>query len=165
MGRALSRTLTGYAELCLTSPLSSEISALGGAHIVDLISQVPFTLEQVPAQAISVPALLSMMIEHIDRHIVDPDLSAAVLAQRFHCSERYVHKLFSTTEQTVGEHINSKRIQLCTRNLLDAGSGKNISEIAYAAGFRDISYFNHLFKRCHGMAPREFRRSMSATNS
>jgi AraC family transcriptional regulator, positive regulator of tynA and feaB len=76
-----------------------------------------------------------------------------------------VHKLFSTTAHTVGEHINNKRIQLCARNLLNAQPGKTIAEIAYAAGFRDISYFNHLFKRSHGMAPREFRRAMNATTS
>jgi AraC family transcriptional regulator, positive regulator of tynA and feaB len=164
MGRALSRTIVGYAELCLASPLSSDLPVLGGAHIVDLIAHAPSTLEQAPSESINIPVLLSMMMDHIDRHIVDPDLSAAVLALRFHCSERYVHKLFSATGQTVGEHINDKRIQLCTRNLLDAQRGKTIAEIAYAAGFRDISYFNHLFKRSHGMAPREFRRAMTATS-
>jgi AraC family transcriptional regulator, positive regulator of tynA and feaB len=163
MGRALSRTLVGYAELCLSSPRSLDLSALSGAHIVDLISHAPSTLEQVPSESINIPVLLSMMMEHIDRHIVDPGLSAAVLALKFHCSERYVHKLFSTRGQTVGEHINDKRIQLCTRNLLDAQRGKTIAEIAYAAGFRDISYFNHLFKRSHAMAPREFRRAMAGT--
>jgi AraC family transcriptional activator of tynA and feaB len=163
MGRALSRTLVGYAELCLASPHSSDLPPLSGAHIVDLISHAPSALEQVPSESINIPVLLSMMMDHIDRHIVDPDLSAAVLALRFHCSERYVHKLFSTTGQTVGEHINNKRIQLCARNLLDAQRGKTIAEIAYAAGFRDISYFNHLFKRSHGMTPREFRRAMAAT--
>jgi AraC family transcriptional activator of tynA and feaB len=163
MGRALSRTIVGYAELCLASPLSSDLPVLGGAHIVDLIAHAPSTLEQAPSESINIPVLLSMMMDHIDRHIVDPDLSAAVLALRFHCSERYVHKLFSATGQTVGEHINDKRIQLCTRNLLDAQRGKTIAEIAYAAGFRDISYFNHLFKRSHGMAPREFRRAMAGT--
>jgi AraC family transcriptional regulator, positive regulator of tynA and feaB len=161
MGRALSRTIVGYAELCLASPLSSDLPVLGGAHIVDLIAHAPSTLEQAPSESINIPVLLSMMMDHIDRHIVDPGLSAAVLALRFHCSERYVHKLFSATGQTVGEHINDKRIQLCTRNLLDAQRGKTIAEIAYAAGFRDISYFNHLFKRSHGMAPREFRRAMA----
>ena len=164
MGRALSRTLAGYAELCLAAPLSLDLPALSGAHNVDLLSHTPSTLEQVPSESINVPVLLSMMIEHIDRRIVDPDLSAAALALRFHCSERYVHKLFSTTGQTVGKYVNAKRIQLCTRDLLDAQRGKTIAEIAYAAGFRDISYFNHLFKRSHGMAPREFRRAMSATN-
>jgi AraC family transcriptional regulator, positive regulator of tynA and feaB len=104
-----------------------------------------------------------MMMDYIDRQTVDPDLSAAVLALRFHCSERYVRKLFSTTRRR-GEHMNNKRIQLCARHLLDAPPGKTIAEIAYAAGFRDISYFNHLFKRCHGMPPREFRRAMAVTN-
>ena len=165
MGRALSRTLVCYAELCLASPRSSDLPALTGAHIVDLISHAPPTLEQVPSESINTPVLLSMMMEYIDAHVVDPGLSAAVLALRFHCSERYVHKLFSTTAHTVGEHINNKRIQLCARNLLNAQPGKTIAEIAYAAGFRDISYFNHLFKRSHGMAPREFRRAMNATTS
>jgi AraC family transcriptional regulator, positive regulator of tynA and feaB len=163
MGRALSRTLAGYAELCLASPPSSDLAALTGAHIVDLLSHAPSTLEQVPSESINTPVLLSMMMEYIDSHVVDPSLSAAVLALRFHCSERYVHKLFSTTGQTVGELINNKRIQLCARHLLDAQPGKTIAEIAYAAGFRDISYFNHLFKRSHGMTPREFRRDMAGT--
>jgi AraC family transcriptional regulator, positive regulator of tynA and feaB len=161
MGRALSQTLAGYAELCLTSPLAVDVPALSGSHIIDLLSYAPAALEQVSSTSIDLPVLLSLMLEHIDRHIVDQDLSAAVLALRFRCSERYVHKLFSTTGQTVGEHINNKRIQLCTRNLLDAQHGKTVAEIAYAAGFRDISYFNRLFKRSHGMAPREFRRTMA----
>jgi AraC family transcriptional regulator, positive regulator of tynA and feaB len=162
MGRALSRTLVSYAELCLSSPRSSDLPALAGAHIVDLLCHAPSTLEQVPSESVSTPVLLSMMMDYVDRHVADPDLSAAVLARRFHCSERYVHKLFSTTGQTVGEHINNKRIQFCARHLLGAPRGKTIAEIAYAAGFRDISYFNHLFKRSHGMAPREFRRTMAA---
>jgi AraC family transcriptional regulator, positive regulator of tynA and feaB len=161
MGRALSQTLAGYAELCLASPHAVDVPALSGSHIVELLSYAPAALEQVSSTSVDVPVLLSMMLEHIDRHAADPDLSAAVLARKFRCSERYVHKLFSTTGQTVGEHINNKRVQLCTRNLLDASQGRTIAEIAYAAGFRDISYFNRLFKRSHGMAPREFRRVMA----
>ena len=124
-----------------------------GAHIVDLLSHAPSALEQTPPESIAIPVLLSMMLEHIDERVADPDLSAAALAQKFHCSERYVHKLFATTGQTVGEHISNKRIQLCARNLLARQPGKTIAEIAYAAGFRDISYFNRLFKRGQGMAP------------
>jgi AraC family transcriptional regulator, positive regulator of tynA and feaB len=36
-----------------------------------------------------------------------------------------------------------------------------IAEIAFAAGFNDISYFNRLFKRCHGLSPRDFRNGQS----
>jgi AraC-like DNA-binding protein len=85
-----------------------------------------------------------------------------MLAARFRCSPRYVHRLFSATGQTVGEHINDRRLVTCTRNLLDPYyRTKTIAEIAFAAGFRDISHFNRLFKRSNGAAPRELRRSMA----
>lgn len=164
LGYALSRTFASYAELCLASPLASELPALSGCHIADLIGQVPAALERSPTEAIKAPVLLSMMLDHIDRYMTDSDLSAATLARRFHCSERYVHKLFSATERSVGEHIGAKRIQLCARRLLDSARGNTIAEIAYAAGFRDISHFNYLFKRSFGMSPREFRRSTRATD-
>ena len=92
-----------------------------------------------------------MMLDHIDRHSDDPSLSAATLARNFHCSERYVHKLFSSTERSVGEHVNHQRILVCTRRLLDS-QNTTIAEIAFAAGFRDISHFNRLFKRSNGAA-------------
>ena len=53
-----------------------------------------------------------MMLDYIDRHVEDPELGADALALKFHCSQRYVHKLFSTTGRSVGEHVNGLRI-LC----------------------------------------------------
>jgi AraC family transcriptional regulator, positive regulator of tynA and feaB len=104
-----------------------------------------------------------VMLDHIDRHSDDPELGAATLAARFRCSERYVHRLFAITGRSVGEHVNEKRIAACTRKLLDQDSvHRTIAEIAFAAGFRDISHFNRLFKRCHGSAPREFRRATAS---
>jgi AraC-like DNA-binding protein len=163
-GRALSRTLGGYAELCLNAPQPSGISAFSGASIVELISHAPQVLAEGPSERIKAPVLLSMMLDYVDRHSEDPDLGAATLAARFRCSPRYVHRLFSATGQTVGEHINDRRIVACTRNLLDPDyRTKTIAEIAYAAGFRDISHFNRLFKRSNGAAPREFRHATRST--
>jgi len=163
-GRALSRTLSGHAELCLRSEPNSGISAFGAQHVVDLISYAPGSLEGRSPERAGLSVLLSMMLDHIDRHVDDPELCAATLAQKFHCSQRYVHKLFSTTGRSVGEHVNGQRILVCTRNLLDhAHRRATIAEVAFNAGFRDISYFNRLFKRSTGLAPREFRRAMSLT--
>jgi AraC family transcriptional activator of tynA and feaB len=162
-GRALSRTLTGYAELCLGSPRAAAAPALIGAHVVDLISHAPDFLADAAAERVNAPVLLSMMLDHIDRNSHDPDLSAVTLAAKFHCSARYVHRLFAGTGRSVGEHLNEKRILVCTRNLLDRRlRHKTIAEIAFDAGFRDISHFNHLFKRNNGVAPREFRRAMAS---
>jgi AraC-like DNA-binding protein len=159
-GRALSRTLSGYAELCLAESRLPKLSALVGTHMIDLISQAPDILADAATERMHVPVLLSMMLDHIDRHSDEPDLGAATLAAKFRCSARYVHRLFASTGRSVGEHVNEKRIVACTRELLDAGAARRtIAEIAFAAGFRDISHFNRLFKRCNGLAPREFRRA------
>jgi len=162
-GRALSRTLSGYAELCLNSQVSLPLAALGGGHIVDLISHASDVLAGGPFERLNAPVLLSMMLDHIDRHSDDPSLSAATLARKFHCSERYVHKLFSKTGRSVGEHVNHKRILVCTRDLLGDSRNRTIAEIAFAAGFRDISHFNRLFKRSNGASPREFRHIMTSS--
>ena len=162
-GRALSRTLAGYAELCLSGSQLPKTPALIGAHVVDLISHAPEILADISVERVHVPVLLSMMLDHIGRHSDDPELGAATLAARFRCSERYVHRLFATTGRPVGEHVNEKRIAACTRKLLDHNSShKTIAEIAFATGFRDISHFNRLFKRYNGLAPREFRRAAAA---
>jgi transcriptional regulator GlxA family with amidase domain len=106
---------------------------------VDLISHAPGLLAEAPAERAKVSALLSMMLDYIDRHSDDPDLGATTLAAKLNCSPRYVHRLFAGTGRSVGEHVNEKRILVCTRNLLDrTGRRRSIAEIAFAAGFRDV---------------------------
>jgi AraC-like DNA-binding protein len=163
IGRALSRTLAGYAELCLNSPPGAGVPAPIGAQVVDLISHAPGLLAEAPAERAKVSALLSMMLDYIDRHSDDPDLGATTLAAKLNCSPRYVHRLFAGTGRSVGEHVNEKRILVCTRNLLDrTGRRRSIAEIAFAAGFRDVSHFNRLFKRSNDATPREFRRAVAS---
>ncbi|NEU95447.1 helix-turn-helix domain-containing protein [Bradyrhizobium uaiense] len=159
-GRALSRTLTSYAELCLTGRQSATTSAMLGAHIAELIAHAPDFLADISVERVHTPVLLSVMLDHIARHCDDPELGAPALAKKFRCSERYVHRLFAATGRSVGEHVNEQRIAACVRELLDRNSShKTIAEIAFDGGFRDISHFNRLFKRCNGLAPREFRRT------
>ena len=160
-GRALSRTLAGYAALCLASTPTPAVAALTGAHVADLIAHAPDIVGEARCEQMNVPVLLSLMLDYIDRHSDNPELGATMLAQKFRCSPRYVHRLFAKTGRSVGEHVNDKRMLTCVRDLLDHDCRhKTIAEIAFAAGFRDISHFNRLFKRSNGAAPREFRRAM-----
>jgi AraC-like DNA-binding protein len=137
----------------------SNIATLASTHIVDLVSHANGVLADGLSDQTKSPVLLSIMLDYIGRHSSEPGLSAATLAREFHCSERYVHKLFSRTGRSVGEHVNSRRIAFCARALFDNGQNQTIAEIAFAAGFRDISYFNRLFKRSNGIPPREYRRA------
>lgn len=158
VGRALSRALTGYAELCLASHVPEALLSASGAHIVNLVCHAPCAIEKEPARRLNAPVLMSMMLDHIEHHSNESDLSAATLARMFRCSERYVHKLFASTGRSVGEHVNDQRIAACARDLL-VQPRRTIADIAFAAGFRDISNFNRLFKRINGASPREFRRA------
>ena len=86
-----------------------------------------------------------------------------VVAAKFNCSPRYVHRRFAGTGRSVGEHVNEQHILVCTRSLLDrTGRRRTIAEIAFVAGFSDVSHFNRLFKRSNGATPREFRRAVTS---
>jgi AraC-like DNA-binding protein len=130
--------------------------------MVDLMLHAADVAAERSPERFDAPVLLSMMLDHIDRHGCDPELDASMLARKFQCSERYVHRLFARTGQSVGEHINDRRITASMRELLDARRKRTIAEIAFASGFRDISHFNRLFKRRNGATPREFRRVMDS---
>jgi AraC family transcriptional regulator, positive regulator of tynA and feaB len=154
IGRALSRTLAGYAELCLNSPPGAGVPAPIGAQVVALISHVPGLLAEAPAERANALVLLSMMLDYIDRHSDDPDLGAATLAAKFNCSPRYVHRLFAGTGRSVGEHVNEKRILVCTRNLLDrTGRRRTIAENAMSPAHRNCPWLVHAARRGTGCSP------------
>jgi AraC family transcriptional activator of tynA and feaB len=157
MGRALARTLSGYADLCIHSQFAPPVPALG-QHLLELLSHADKMVADRPLARAHASVQRSMMLDHVDRHFTDPHFNAATLARKFGCSLRYVHKLFGSTGRSVGEHVNDRRILASARDLLSPGcSGMTIAEIAFAAGFGDVSYFNRLFKRCYGRSPRDFR--------
>ena len=54
------------------------------------------------------------------------------------------------------EYVNKVRIERALPLLRDAG--QSISDVAYAAGFRDSNYFTRRFRGCFGMSPREYQR-------
>jgi AraC-like DNA-binding protein len=160
-GRALARTLSGYADLCIGSQTDPPVPALG-AHLLDLLSHADRFVADKPPARVRSSVQLSMMLDYLDRHFTEADFDAARLARKFECSLRYVHKLFSSTGRSVGEHVNDRRILASARHLLDPSCRRaTVAEIAFAVGFSDISYFNRLFKRCNGVSPRDFRNRQS----
>ncbi len=60
------------------------------------------------------------------------------------------------TGRSAGQLIRNQLIKLATMCLMH--SDKSISEIAYALGFEDPSYFARYYKKQTGRAPSEFRR-------
>jgi AraC-like DNA-binding protein len=102
-------------------------------------------------------ARLQVVLAEIDAHYTEPAFSPDDVAKTLGLSPRYVQDLLHETGVTFTERVLELRLLKASRMLVDPDSRLKITEIAYACGFRDISHFNHCFRRCFGEAPRAFR--------
>jgi AraC-like DNA-binding protein len=99
----------------------------------------------------------------ITRYVADnassPGLSASQVAGRFRISTRYLHKLFEDSAQSFAHLVLERRLDRCASAIASpAQDGRSISQIAFTAGFGDISTFCKAFQRRYGMSASEFRR-------
>lgn len=77
---------------------------------------------------------------------------------------RLQHLFKATMKMSIREHVRKLRLHAAAHRI--ASSFDRISEIGYSVGFRDMSNFNHAFRREFGMSPREYRRQKAeSTNS
>jgi AraC-like DNA-binding protein len=82
------------------------------------------------------------------------DLSISAVAKRHGVSPRYVQMLFDLEGTTFSEFVLSERLSRAHRLLIDPRYVHlKVSEIAYSAGFSDLSYFNRTFRLRFGDTP------------
>lgn len=80
------------------------------------------------------------------------------LAARHHVSPRYVRLLFEGEGTSFSEFVREERLKQARRMLASPRfDALRISEIAYAVGFNDLSYFNRSFRRRFDMTPSDLR--------
>ncbi len=99
---------------------------------------------------------LNKLTTHINKQLDNPDFSVADLSKVVNMSDMQVYrKLKAMTGQTPSTFIRSIRLekgkQLLTETKL------TISEIAYAVGFSNPSYFSRTFHTAFGRSPSDFR--------
>ena len=83
------------------------------------------------------------------------------MAEQFGFSSYYFSRLFkSATGYNFTEYLTLQRVKRA--QLLLADSDMNITEIAFASGFKSISSFNRAFRQSRGCAPRDYRKYHSA---
>ena len=80
----------------------------------------------------------------------------ASVAARFSYSEKYAGRVFKReTGMSFARYVNEKRLEEAEKQLRE--SDKSILEIALDCGFENVTYFNRLFKRKHGIPPGKYR--------
>ncbi len=99
--------------------------------------------------------IVQKAIEYLEGHYQE-DISLAELAARLHVSASYLSKLMKNgTQKNFSEIIVDIRIQKA-RELIESDKYR-IYEIADLTGFRNNSYFTHVFKKRVGMTPKEYK--------
>jgi AraC-like DNA-binding protein len=109
---------------------------------------------------------LQMVDILIDRHLTQSDLCAKWLATRIGVSIRTLQQDFQGMGVTCTTVIRDKRLRFVREKLeqiKDQKNSRTIAEVAYSAGFNDISYFNRSFKELFDCAPTDLLKPASAT--
>ena len=154
-GGALSLAMD-YSELVLDNDrVADEAGPLVAAHLLDLVALGLGTqgdnAEVARGRGLREVRLTQVLLTLNERY-AEPDFSAHRLATATGLSERYVNELLYDT----GANFSTRLLELRLRKVVDLlaqSDQRKISEIAFACGFNDLSYFNRCFRRRFGLTP------------
>lgn len=151
MAELKTQHLAGNIDLAthLTSVIA-ELLTFGLAHQLESLSSVaPETRENV---------LFWSVRRFIDEHLADPALTTRTIAEAYDVAPRTLQRLFQREDMSVVDHIRSRRLERCRRDLLDPTQRtRPVSAIAQRWGFRDESHFNRRFRERYGVPPGTYR--------
>ena len=101
-------------------------------------------------------ARLNTAIAFIEENLAEK-LSLEIIAEKAHFSPFHFHRLFKlVVGETLHNFINRKRIEKSAAYLLHQKE-KNITQIAEAVGYQNLSAFSKSFKKFYGISPNKFK--------
>jgi AraC family transcriptional activator of tynA and feaB len=141
-------TMEGSAALRAAEIFKELLSA----SLSEMVRQSPVPMSEYRAVS------LLRVKAFIDRHLRNPALNAALVAQGLKLSARYINKLFEAEQSSLGRHVLRRRLERCAAELSDSARAHlSISVIALESGFNDMSHFSRTFRAKYGLSPRDFR--------
>jgi len=98
---------------------------------------------------------LQKMVEIIEKNISETSLNADSLGKKVAMSRTQLYrKVRGLTDQTVNEFIKQIRLKRAAQILSE--KKVTITEVAYAVGFNDLTYFARCFKKQYKKSPSEY---------
>ena len=92
------------------------------------------------------------VIEYLNNHLTE-DISIETLSEQFFLSRYYLmHAFKEETGYTIGNYLTTKRLLLAKEMI---ASGKAITDVCYACGYKNYSTFSRAYKKNFGRAPRD----------
>ena len=128
--------------------------------LFDATRQAFATLDEMEILPRAVPtgARLEIVQILIDRHLTDETLCARWLAEKLGVSLRTLQDDVSDFGTTPTSLIRMRRLHLAKQQLQlqkSTGTKPNIADVAFSAGFNDISYFNRCFREVFHCTPKD----------
>jgi AraC-like DNA-binding protein len=162
------RLLDGYVRslTSLEEPPSSELAPIIGVHLLDLVAAAlgptAEAAEIVARRGVRAARLRAIMAE-IARCFSEADFDLDNVAGALGLSRRYVQQLLEETGKSFTEHLAEHRLERAFAMLSDRRClHLAIIDIAFAAGFGDVSHFNRMFRRRFGETPSGVRAATTA---
>ncbi len=124
-------------------------------NILDLVATA--LLSAVEHGALSAGMALVRVKLWIETHLGEP-LSAERVAAACRLSVRHLNRLFEREETSLMHYVWERRLARSHAELRDpAMRHRHIGEIAFAAGFNDLSHFSRTYRARYGCAPKARR--------
>jgi AraC-like DNA-binding protein len=156
------RFLRGYIALFdqISDP-TAELQHCFISHVYDLVAvtlgATRDAAEQARGRGIRAARLQAVKAD-ILAHLTDHTLSIGHVAARHGISTVYVRKLFEEEPLSFSVFVLENRLERARRMLSDGRfRDRAIGNIAFDAGFGDLSYFNRAFRRRFGASPSDIR--------
>jgi len=93
----------------------------------------------------------------ISRHLCDPELTVAAVADAIGVTPRHLQRAFLDAGLSPRQFILEERLKEAARLLLQGGERARVLDIALSVGFNDASHFSKAFATKFGCSPRTFR--------
>jgi len=163
------RHLRRYAEFLLTAEDVGGDSGLSGRLDAMLLDLVALSLGA-NGDAAAVARMRGLraartreILGAIQDRFSSPAFSAEVVGQALGLSARYVQELMQETGVGFTARVLELRLLKARAMLADPmHDALKISDLAFACGFNEVSYFNRCFRRRFGASPTQFRNGTRA---
>lgn len=151
--------LTSYLEM--SSNADPDLGETVGRHLVELAA-LAMGARGEAREAIHAGGLRAArrqaVLDAIAKGFATPGFAPEAVANAIGISHRYLRQLLEETGTSFTDLVVESRLNRVRQMLIDPQfAHMRITDIAYDAGFSDLSYFNRAFRRRYSATPREVR--------
>jgi signal transduction histidine kinase/DNA-binding response OmpR family regulator/streptogramin lyase len=105
--------------------------------------------------------LIDKILKIVDKEIANPGFGVEELSKNVNLSRTHLYrKVMEITNQSPVELIRNLRLEKAAKLLRE--NKFRVSEVAYMAGFTEISYFRKIFKDFFGVSPSDFAKGIKS---